>query len=130
MYYQTCYTVLCIQYTTIIVHACRPNIMCRQACISPGRPQHCHFIFTPPPGMKRHGRLHRGRLQHFIFTPQNWQDLGEINQCKRRESLVCKQEKDVNHIFVTYLAVVVECIVLLKKRASLFQTSKLFVAKQ
>ena len=30
MYYQTYYTVLCIQYTTIIMHACRQNVVCRQ----------------------------------------------------------------------------------------------------
>ena len=59
MYYQTYYTVLCIQYTTIMMHACRPNVTCRQACISPGRPQHCHVLFTPLPGMNRHVRLQR-----------------------------------------------------------------------
>ena len=49
-----------------------------------------------------------GRLQHFIVTPQNWQDLGKtLKQWKECDSLFCNWGTNVNHSFVTCFAVCV-----------------------
>ena len=73
--------------------ACRPKVMRRHACISPGRPQHWHFIFTPLPGMNRHGRLQLvvwATAAFHLHTPKLAGPGREI----------FKNKQVVNHLFV------------------------------